>query len=270
MIWRPHAEHVFRLSAGTSFRFPTITESELLVAQQLFLSNSTNLPFRFVELSLLGNKNLRSEQMRMMEVAYTVQKSAVQFMSAAYVYRLKNVIATTLPEIELTFPAPSVRVSFENRLGTIRAWGGEVGMKVLFKPGLDGAVNYAYQNIKDVVDPLSPSDGGPKHKVNIGLRFQKRGWVISGWMHWVSKTLWFQNNLIPDADAVGQVDAYTLINGQMRYVFSGVLKKWTIGLRVFNLLNNRHFETLPSSNMGQGQRGELIQRRLVGTLTFSF
>lgn len=270
MIWKPHAEHVFRLSAGTSFRFPTITESELLVTQQLFLAESTNLPFRFVDLSLLGNTDLKSEQMRMMELAYTVQKQAFQFMSTIYAYRLKNVIATTLPEVELTFPAPTVRVSFENRLGSIRAWGSEVGMKVLLKPGLDGVVNYAYQNIKNVVDPLSPSDGGPKHKVNVGLRFQKGGWVMSGWMHWVSKTLWFQNDLIPDANAVGQVDAYTLINSHVRYTFSGVFKKWTLGFGAFNLLNNRHFETLPASDMGQGQRGELIQRRIVGTLMFSF
>ena len=270
MIWKPHLDHVFRISAGTSFRFPTITESELFVVQQLFLAESTNLPFRFVDLSLLGNSDLQAEQMRMVEVAYVAKKKSVQFMSTLYVYRLKNVVATTFPEIELTLPAPTVRVSFENRLGTIRAWGGEVGVKVLLGSGLDAGVNYAHQNIKDVVDPLSPSNGGPKHKVNVGLRYQKKGWVVSGWMHWVGKTFWFQNDLIPNANAVGQVDAYMLVNGQIRYALSGVLKNCTVGLGAFNLFNKKHFETLPESDQGQGQRGELIQRRLVGTLTVAF
>ena len=270
VIWEPQHGHVFRISAGTSFRFPTITESALQFGQQLALSDDSNLPFRTVDLSLLGNLDLKAEQMRMLEGAYTAKKKNFQFMGTAYVYRLKNVIATTLPEIGLTMSVPTVMVSFENRLGQIRAWGGEMGVKVLMGMGLDGQVNYAYQNIENNIDPLSSVDGSPKHKVNVGLRFQKKGWTISGWMHWVSETLWYQNDLVPDVNAVGQVDAYTLVNAQARYAFSGALQKWMVGVSIFNLLNNKHFETLPASVLGQGQRGELIQRRIVGMLRFSF
>ncbi|MGA1195518.1 MAG: TonB-dependent receptor domain-containing protein [Candidatus Latescibacterota bacterium] len=191
-------------------------------------------------------------------------------MGTMYVYRLKHVIATTLPEIGLTMSVPTVRVSFENRPGQIRAWGGEMGVKILLGMGLDGHVNYAYQNIKNNIDPLSSVDGSPTHKVNVGLRFQKKAWTISGWMHWVGKTLWYQNDLVPNANAVGQVDAYTLVNAQARYAFSGFLQKWVMGVSAFNLLNNKHFETLPASALGQGQRGEIVQRRIVGTLTFAF
>jgi len=270
IIWEPQAEHVFRISAGTSFRFPTITESALQFGQQLTLSNDSNLPFRTVDLSILGNIDLKAEQMRMLEAAYTAKKKTFQFMGTTYVYRLKNVIATTFPEIGLTMNVPTVHVSFENRVGQIRAWGGEVGLKVLLGMGLDGSVNYAYQNIENDIDPLSSVDGSPTHKINMGLRFQKRGWTIGGWIHWVGETLWYQNDLVPDVNAVGKVDAYTLVNAQVRYAFSGVLSNWVVGISTFNLLNNKHFETLPASALGQGQRGEIIQRRIVGTLIFAF
>jgi outer membrane receptor for ferrienterochelin and colicin len=270
VIWEPQGGHVFRISAGTSFRFPTITESALQFDQQLALSSDSNLPFHTVALSILGNLDLKAEQMRMLEGAYTAKKKNLQFMGTMYVYRLKHVIATTLPEIGLTMSVPTVRVSFGNRPGQIRAWGGEMGLKVGLGMGLDGTVNYAYQNIKNDIDPLSSVDGSPTHKVNMGLRFQKRGWTISGWMHWVGATLWYQNDLVPDVNAVGRVDAYALINAQARYAFSGALKKWVMGISAFNLLNNKHFETLPASALGQGQRGEIVQRRIVGTLTFAF
>jgi len=270
VVWEPKLGHVLRLSAGTSFRFPTISESEMDVVDQFSLSEENNLTFDVVELLLLGNSDLKAEQMRMLEVAHTFQHKNVHWMGTAYVYRLKNVIATTFPQIELTSTVPKVHISFENRPGTVRAWGGEAGIKMFFKPNLVGAINYTYQNIKDGIDPLTATDGGPKHKVNLGLQLKAKGWCVGGWLHWVGATNWFQNSLVPNTNDVGQVDAYTLVNSQVHYSFSGKLSGWTMGVAAFNLLNQDHFETLPASALGQGQRGEWVRRRIVGTLTYAF
>ncbi|MGA1195517.1 MAG: TonB-dependent receptor plug domain-containing protein [Candidatus Latescibacterota bacterium] len=74
VIWEPQGGHVFRISAGTSFRFPTITESALQFDQQLALSSDSNLPFHTVALSILGNQDLKAEQMRMLEGAYPLRR----------------------------------------------------------------------------------------------------------------------------------------------------------------------------------------------------
>lgn len=270
IIWHPIPEHTFRLSAGTSFRFPTITECELNVRQQFALSEDTNLPFDVVALSLIGNSNLQAEKMRLFEAAYTARFKQVQFMATTYAYHLQHVVATTFPEITVTLPVPEVLVSFQNQTRAIKAWGSEWQIKADLLPSLQGTLNYAYQDIKNGVDPLSAADGGPEHKVNLGLRFHKKGWTISGWMHWVGKSAWQQNELLPNVNDVGQVDAYTLVNGQIRYAFSGLLNGWTVGVGAFNLLDHVHYETLPSSAQGQGQRGEEVRRRLVGLVQVAF
>ena len=265
VVWAPSRRHVFRVSAGTSFRFPTITESQLAFTRQLLQSSEG--PFRFVDLSLMGQSNLKAERMRMCEAAYTASRGRIKASAVAYLYRLSDVIASTVPEVELVLPVPKVRVSFENRARTTRSRGGELGLEADLAPGLTCMLNYAYQDLDDVADPLSPVDGGPEHKLNLGVRLRKNGWTAGAWAHWTDETLWHGNARLQDTENIGRVDAYTLVNGQVGYRFSGGL---TLGVSAFNLLDHAHYETLPTTDLNLGQHGELVRRRVLGTVSYTF
>ena len=273
LVYSPVFRHVFRVSAGTAFRFPTQTESNSLIDRPFVLGGAEAVGSFAFDVTVRGNPELKAEQMRMLELGYTGRMGRAHVHATGFLYRLKNVIASTLPELVL-LPDLHVSVSFENRTGETRARGGELGLRVDVTPHVSASANYAYLDLDEVRDPLASTNGGPRHKLNAGLRFRSGRLMAGAWVHRVGETFWFENSLVGDLSAlstVEQVDAYTLVNAQVGYAFRGELSGLKLSVSVFNLFDTGHFETLEKKNdLERGQNGRIILRRAMAGVSYAF
>lgn len=266
LVWSPREKEVVRLSAGSAFRFPTITESQMAFDQAVAPSQASTLPFDEIVLRITSNRRLDAERMRMIEAAYSGHYGAVAVSLAGWVYRLQDVIATTRPVLRFDEQPPSISVSFENRDDDIVGWGGELDLGADLSANWRGRANFAYQNIDADADPLVATDGGPPHKINLGLERVGGPWRGSLWLHRVASTRWFANALSLSRRNTARVDAYSLLNAHVERDLSD---GFVVGLSALNLLDDEHFEILPVlRDQSLGQSGKVVRRRVVATLSW--
>jgi hypothetical protein len=80
-------------------------------------------------------------------------------------------------------------------------------------------------------------------------------------INWVDQTRCPTGLNTGPSPALEPVSAYTLINASASCALG---RGFTLGATAFNVADHRHYEILPE------QSGEVIGRRLVGTLSYSF
>jgi iron complex outermembrane receptor protein len=270
LIFLPHQQHVFRLSAGTSFRNPTLTESYIDIIQKI------DLPFPIdVRLRAIGNAQTDPEKLHMYELAYTALFEKVNFKATGFHYHLNKMIST--PDfrlVEEAFPKEILlQADFGNLQGSTSVWGGELGAEVLFSQSVKGFVNYAYQHITGTLDAVMPIEGGPRHKVNLGVQTKQKGWSFVAWAHWVDQTHYYTVDIQRLIDSLNvdtfQVSAFWLLNGRLSYDISQT--GLSVGIEGFNLLNHKHYQ-IPG---GGGEdvldaNGEILSRRMNATVSYQF
>ena len=268
LVFSPSAHQTFRVSAGSSFRSPTLTESYV----------SLTKTFRFpvavpveVRVDALGNQDLEPERMRMVEVAHSARFGPMKTTAAGYHYRLRHTITMGDPWLVTdAFPTIRVGTSYINLDGDVRAWGGEMGADVSVNRWVSASANYAYQRLEGKMDVQVSANGGPRHKLNGGVRVRSGGVTVALQAHWVGETLWNQIDMMGQTSTV-KVDGYGLLNGRIGYALSGRLKGLDVSLEAFNLTDHRHFEILPDTGEGAlGQGGEIIRRRVTATVSYAF
>lgn len=260
LLHAPNAAHVLRLSAGSSFRNPTLIENYLNITQSYPNPGSLpNPPYTTLQQTFAGNRDLDHERLELFEVSHRMQKGRLSTTMTGFHYHLKGIVATTVTTDPGAPPVFQVVQSFVNQ-GRIEAWGGEAGAEVHLGHRTRGFLNYSYQS-------LIGETAFPRHKVNAGLRYAARRWNANVSAHWVDSTTWALMTT-PDGPRA-PVDAYWLLNGSVGYEFDGRLDGLGLGLSVFNLLDREHYEILPAASaLEPGQSGERVGSRWLLGVTY--
>lgn len=272
IIFLPGTQHALRISAGTSFRNPTLTEGNLNIVQNI------DIPFQIpidVRLQAVGNLQTDPEKMFLYEAAYTGTYDKLNFKAVGFHYRLDKMIST--PDfifVEEAFPEEILlRATFGNLSGDTKAWGGELGTEVLLSQDTKAFVNYAYQRITGTLDAVMPLEGGPRHKINVGMQTKMKDWSLGIWAHWVDQTSYYTVNvreiifdLNPD---VFKVASYWLLNGRLSYDIRGT--GFSVGVEGFNLLDHRHYQIAGGGGSDVlDANGESLRRRVNALVSYRF
>ena len=274
LVFSPNPRHALRLSAGGSFRNPTVTEGYLKL--YTYVPTPFELP---LEVEVLGNEDLKPERMMMVEAAYNAEIPPLKLSAAVYHCRLRDVISVYSADPFITLgedPRISVPTFYMNLEEETRSWGGEAGLEAVLGPSASMFSNISYRRVAGEQDYQAPVSGGPKYKLNAGIRVRTSrtgsdGFSASLWTHWVDKTSWHNASLTELTTETIEVDSYLLLNARVGFAFSGSLRGLEIALAAFNLADHEHIEILASgakANLGQG--GEVIRRRITASLSYSF
>jgi outer membrane receptor for ferrienterochelin and colicin len=273
-VFAASGAQTIRLSAGTSFRDPTLLENYFQFAQAIPNPGAaplTNPPFTAIQAQIIGNHHLDPEKMFQVELAHDARFGAVQTTASIYYYKITDLINQTSPAL-VSAVAPTVvtQSTYFNHGGT-RALGFQFGAETKPNSWLDVFANYSYQQLKDD-DPSIQTDAqsAPRHKVNAGFSTKRRGLTTSLWSDWVGATYWNQSE--PGTPTVyGKVPDYFLLNGRIGYAFSGRWDGWEIALSGFDMLDHAHYEIMPAaSSVLPGQYGEIVRSRWTGTASYRF
>ena len=257
IVFTPDDKNVLRLSHGTSFRNPTLIENHLKVEQIVPMVEGSAV------VEILGKKDLHAECLSLQEVAHGLNVGNFQTKIAAFRYQLMQGVALSeLTQVPIDSSNTKVQSSFINEDALVNAWGGEFGLEYTFGKNLSGFANYSYQRFSGKLDSQVAGHGTP-HKYNSGLRFKGDNLDLTASFHWVDQTLWSDNRIVPGQ--VGQVkltevSSYALANLHIGYRFAGRLENLEVGLGIFNLLNEEHYEALPGQGddgLGQGGRSSV-------------
>ncbi|MDP6780074.1 MAG: TonB-dependent receptor [Candidatus Latescibacteria bacterium] len=112
LVFSPNPRHTLRLSAGGSFRNPTVTEGYLRL--YTYVPTPFELP---LEVEVIGNTDLDPERMTMVEAAYNAEIPPLKLSAAAYRYRLKDVVSVFSADPFITLgddPKISVPTAYTN------------------------------------------------------------------------------------------------------------------------------------------------------------
>jgi iron complex outermembrane recepter protein len=269
-IYHPGDRHVFRLSTGTAFRNPTLTENYIQASQSFANPGAPlpNPPFTTIRMEFVGNRDLNPEKLRFCEAAHSARWGDLKTTAVGFHYRLRGIISGVTSGMNADSTTITIQNSFGHE-GTTRVWGGELGAEFLINRTATLYANYAYQRFSGDVDDLAAEEGGPRHKINAGARLRPGHFTLDLQAHWVDSTEWdaYRGTGVTDA----AVDSYLLLNGGLTYRFSGSWHGTKVRLSAFNLTDDQHFQILPELDADRsGQRGEIIRRRVLVTLSREF
>lgn len=274
LIFTPVQSQVFRLSAGTSFRNPTLLENAISVAPVTANPGTppfTNPPFTSIQAITKGNGDLEPERMETVELAHNGQFGPLQTSLVGFHYKLKNIIGPSTPQlIGMVPPTLGILSSYAN-IGEMSAWGGEFGLSMRVTSWFSSFANYSYQHLYDSPGDRSWELQSPKHKANAGFLVKEKGFTGNLWIHWVNSTRWASLLGSSTQTDLRPVSAYFLLNAHVGYAFTGRCQGLEVGLNAFNLLNHDHYEVLPQQSASEpGQFGEIIRSRWTGTVSYKF
>ncbi len=235
IVYSPWKDQTFRASISRGFRNPSVIENFV---------NFDLLAPPFGTVTVLGNKNLDSEEITSYELGY----------QSLLFDRLKariDLFYNTLDKLSLgpiSSPANPLELKlFTGGGGSI--YGGEVGLDFLFTDWLKGQMNYSFQQRNVAWELLGI---GARHKGNVGLRFTlPEGLEADVFVNIVGESTGFP----------AKVDPYTMVNLRLGYRFELLGTKGSLFFGASNLFNDRHRE-VPG--------GDIIERRISGGLQFKF
>lgn len=270
----PFKEHYLRMSYGTAFRNPSFIESYLYENSDISAMISPLLPKNTIMVQARGNPNLLPEKITSYEIGYQallsprLRAKLDLFYNNLWDFISFKTIGYQDISAMLGYPAGSVIVpskkSYTNA-GKSKAIGGEIGADLLAAKWLMASINYSYQDLSwEEDDPLTPENekgqrvkSSPRNKINGSLRLNfDNGFSANIMMHYVGETE------KSETWAFGKTDPYTLINVRLGYRFMNETTE--IGLAVFNLLNNAHYEYPETNNQRKPSGAHKIGRRVTG------
>jgi outer membrane receptor for ferrienterochelin and colicin len=269
LIYTPVNEHSFHLSAGQSFRNPEHLAQyiDTFVTVPNSGASIPNPPFTALTNHLEGYRDLLAERLLEEEIAYSGRFGGIKARLTGFHSLLKNVIGSGTPTVTVLIPPTAqVQTRFING-GNVETWGSEASLEYLVSSHVSTFANYSLQDLTgDSATSRDLAKQSPRHKSNVGARFKRAGFTSSLTLNWVDKTYWPNYN-----PANPSVPAYFLLNAHVGYAFKNRLQGLELGVSVYNLANNRHYEVgAPTNSTASGQRGELLGNRWTGTLSYRF
>ena len=266
-VYTLNPRHTFRLSAGAAFRNPTLVENYVSFLQAFPNDGGQlpNPPFTTIESTILGNRKLRPEKVRSAEAAHSGAFGKLKTTGAVYTYLLKDIMAVADPRTTCTvacIPVLKTETVITNK-GSKRAWGAETGAELALTDKFRSFANYTFLSVEN-------SPNSPKHKANGGIKYTGSRLTANFWANWVDSTSWLLS-LPGTAGVYKRIGGYAVLNVHAGYKFPGKLEGLRAGLSAFNLLDKRHYETLPRESAAlPGQGGEKIGARYAADISWRF
>lgn len=254
LVFTPVPSQTLRLSAGAAYRNPNVLDNYLAFTDTLQIGDLR------VAVIHLGNPDLKPERVKSFELAHQLELGRFKTYLVGFGYRLENLVTNSVSGTSgADLRDISLRITYLNR-DQVNAWGGEAGLEAPLGMGVTGFANYSYQDLSGAMDPQAAGYGTPHHKANGGLRFRAGGLRAKASCHWVSHTLWLDNNLLDPS--YQKVPGYSLATLHLGYGFAGRWQGLELLLDAFNLFDNQHYEVLQARSATEfGQSGELVRAR---------
>ena len=245
-VWEPWKKHIFRASAGSGYRNPSLRE--------LWLDMPLTLPGLPATPRIVGNKDLKPEQIRSFELAYIYEdtvpqnqeepeedpkeRSNLKLRIAAY-YNLVDRLASFVPIQFL--PSPPFPPGTPSQLaarneGKEEAYGTEVEVEYLLLDDVSVFANYSYV-IRQDRETEKRIELAPRNKANVGFRMTLPESRLNA-MLWATYFDEVTFNLPLGSPPIGKVDDYILVNARINYDLP--LEGVTAYAQAFNLLDNDH------------------------------
>jgi outer membrane receptor protein involved in Fe transport len=172
-------------------------------------------------------------------------------------------------EILARLPAPAGPVLLPEtvatymNLGPIRQRGAEVSLEHRFRHGVAAFANYSWQAVPKILAPkgsqerypLAEVAPGPRHRLNLGARYDGPRVFADLDLNYVSRTFWDD---VLNASYHGFTEAYEMLNGTLGVKLAG--GKLALSLRGTNLLDRK---------IQQHVYGDITRRALVLQARFS-
>jgi iron complex outermembrane receptor protein len=275
VIYSPVPEQSFRLTGASAFSNPTLFDD------YVHLLESIREPIHLgpyttgeVNAAILPNPELQPEKIQYYEVAHRGDFDWIKTTATAFFYRLTNIITSPPAAVSLSAVPPVLAETASNALtnaGETKAVGGEFGVEIPLPNNISSFANYSYQSLIDQLPRQTAAQSAPKHKVNMGLTYKRRGWTFSASGDWVDKTYWNSDPSNSTANPVYvEVPSYFMLNVRAGYRFTGRWDGLEVAASGFNIADN-HYETLPYQNSAAvGQYAEMIDSRWSGTISYKF
>jgi len=228
LLYTPVPQQVFRLSAGTAFRDPTLAENFFDVTLDVpnVGTGVPNPPVSTLQTQIVGERNLDPERIESFEIAHNGTFGRVKTTLAAFHYTLNNIIHPgDIESTSIVSPILNVVTSYANG-GVISASGGEAGAEIVLTQSLSSFANYSYQYLHEGTVDQTTALEAPRHKANAGLRYKHDRLTGNITTNWVDKTLWpvtLNTSGVPTA--LAPVNAYFLLSA-MPYLAVGRVLKW--------------------------------------------
>ena len=262
LIFTPTPGQALRLSAAAAYRNPTFGDNRLSFSDTLQVGNLV------VAVVNTGNPDLKPERIKSFELAYQLERGRYKALVTGFGYRLEQLILASTAASGTDLNHLTLQLSYLNR-GALDAWGSEVGMEFPLHRHTTGFANYSYQDLRGTMDPQATGHGTPHHKVNGGLRFAAGRFNAKTAAHWVSRTLWLNNN--PLTPRYQQVPGYALVDLHLGYRLAGRWQGFELAFAASNLFDHQHYETLPSKGiLAIGQSAEIIRARRTANILYRF
>lgn len=262
-VFQPTERQAIRVSLGTAFRVPTMTESYLNFTPSLGGS-----PGAFVLIG--GNEALEAEGIATLDLGYLLETDFGNFEAVVWGSRVTDLIVNgniSLVPLELSAEGDAFQLgttTFENSPDDFIGVGSELSTRLFFVDGLDIGLSYSFQYIFDeeTGDQLA---GAPVHKVSIWSQLRTRiGLDASLAMNVVSGYDFPEPALDPDnqstfIDVLFPIEAHISMQARVGYrTFDERLEFAISGTNLLDFGDDRHQEH-PFTNA--------LQARILGSIT---
>jgi hypothetical protein len=273
-------EHVFRVSASSAIRNPTLSDQyiNLNVGRATLLGNLSGFDSLVKTQSIINafnNNNDRSlleyfnvapikpEQVRTIEFGYRTTISKKIFIDANYYYSWYTNFIGYQIGADLDWPAASPFVNSINvyRVATnattqVTTQGFTIGANYFWQKYLGFNANYSWNvlNLQENRDSLIPAFNTPEHKYNLGISGRNidsriGGFSIYNWGYSINYK-WQEGFLFEGSPQfTGFVPAYSMVDAQI----NKKQEKWncTFKLGASNLLNNQAIQVYGGPRVGR-------------------
>lgn len=265
VLYFPDEKSVLRVTAGTAFRTPTLTENYISFTQTVPFSSPAYPGINAVATITRGDRHLGPEKMKSVEAAYNGTFGRFKAGLLVYGYWIRDMIATGAPSASINFPTLVLTSTWINS-GRGRAIGGEAAAEYSLSREAKVFADYSYFHASQS-GYRNNSRQSPMHKINGGLNWARGRFSGMFWANWTGPT-WWDANLAGSGPDLRRVGSYLLLNTGLNYGLGGGFEA---RLKAFNFLENRHYEVLPwRSASDVGQYGEIVGGRYALELSYRF
>ena len=262
LIYHMNDTHTFRLSGSVASRSPTTFDVGQDITTLLTLPGLP--PTRF---AVFGSTNLEPEQIISYELGYQGWwwNHRLRTRLTGFYNHISDII------VFQSFTGNPVDPIHPANGGVADVYGGEAGLEFLVTSWLSGFANYAYQEVGQSLRGTARR-GFPQHKVNVGLRLNRRPFTgevlyhhVGAASYPVSELFMTFAPLFPPGSVLPQeqVPSYNLLNLRLGYMLwrqqiGDSVREAELAISVFNALNDTHREH---------PLGDLLGTRMMGWLT---
>jgi outer membrane receptor for ferrienterochelin and colicin len=284
-LWSPAAsavysykEHVFRVSASSAVRNPTLTDQyiHLNVARATLLGNLNGFDSLVTISSLLDAFNngrdkmsyfnvapIKPERVKTIEFGYRGNLADKWFVDMSYYYSwYTNFIGFKIgadvdwpPGSPFTQSVKVYRVS-ANAVDLVTTQGFTIGLNYYYRKGLGFNGNYSWNKLdrQGSLDPLIPAFNTPEHKYNVGISGRDIEMHIGNltFANWGYGINWkWQTGFIFEGSPqfTGNVPAYGMMDIQWNKFFPQ--EKITLKFGANNILNNMVIQVYGGPRVGR-------------------